>query len=681
MRNKLFIGLLLTFVLFCCSKKQPNYIVWDSSEDSLSVYFALANDLALTLEKRNEYNTKAFEIVINQKEDSLNRVNLFKVANRYYNANNLQDYNKTVHIVLEKSTNALDSLSIGKAYTYLGDYYVSQTIPDSAFQFYYKAEKLYAKIGDNINLGKTLINKANLQYKAGEFLGSEKSVFNVLRIINREKGVNNILYDAYNLLGIIYGELGEYDNSMVYNNKALAISGDKAIPIEFQSKATSYNNIGFQYLSLRQYSTAKKYFQNGLGQENLLKYKPALFAVLLDNLAYSKFKLKEFDSLPGMYFKSLKLRDSLNVTSGIFINKIHLSEYFASKYDTVSALKFSTEALSLAKSTNAERDVLVALKQLSIIEPKKAATYNREYIRLNEQLQKEERKMGDKFSRIEYETDAIKDQNSTLELQNRNLVYALSILTILGLFIYIIKTQKTKNRELLYKQQQQKANEDIYNLMISQQNTIESSRVQEKKRVAQELHDGVLGRMFGVRMNLDSLNKIQDDTAISQRNSYLSELKNIEQDIREISHDLNREKSELINNFVTIVDNMLEEQRKTFPAKLVSTIDSTIKWDKVKNSVKINLYRIIQESLQNCNKYANATIIKVELKKKDDSIVLLIKDNGIGFNVKTKKKGIGLQNMISRTNECEGQFEITSVKEQGSTIIVTIPTEQKQIPI
>jgi signal transduction histidine kinase len=44
-------------------------------------------------------------------------------------------------------------------------------------------------------------------------------------------------------------------------------------------------------------------------------------------------------------------------------------------------------------------------------------------------------------------------------------------------------------------------------------------------------------------------------------------------------------------------------------------------------------------------------VIKVELKKKDDSIVLLIKDNGTGFNVKAKKEGIGLQNMISRTKE------------------------------
>jgi signal transduction histidine kinase len=96
--------------------------------------------------------------------------------------------------------------------------------------------------------------------------------------------------------------------------------------------------------------------------------------------------------------------------------------------------------------------------------------------------------------------------------------------------------------------------------MISQQNTIETNRLQEKKRVAQELHDGVLGRMF-CKNEFDSLNKIQDDKAISQRDSYLSELKNIEQDIREI-YDLN--KSELINNFVAIVDNLLEEQKKLF---------------------------------------------------------------------------------------------------------------------
>ena len=73
--------------------------------------------------------------------------------------------------------------------------------------------------------------------------------------------------------------------------------------------------------------------------------------------------------------------------------------------------------------------------------------------------------------------------------------------------------------------------------MISQQKTIEENRAKEKKRVARELHDGVLGKIFGVRMNLDTMNTAQDQHAIKSRLEYLAELKQIEQDIREISHD------------------------------------------------------------------------------------------------------------------------------------------------
>ena len=283
--------------------------------------------------------------------------------------------------------------------------------------------------------------------------------------------------------------------------------------------------------------------------------------------------------------------------------------------------------------------------------------------------------MGEKFTRIEYETDQIKSENSDLMVQNRNLVYFFSALGILGLLIFIIKTQKAKNRELLFKQQQQNANEEIYNLMISQQNTLESSRIEEKKRVARELHDGVLGRMFGVRMNLDGLNEFQDELAVNQRTNYLSELKNIEQDIREISHDLNREKSELINNFVAIIDKLFEEQKKTYKSKLNTIIDSSIKWELVSNSIKINLYRILQESLQNINKYAEANNIRIEFNKLENHIVLKVSDNGKGFNVKTAKKGIGIQNILFRTNECKGIVDIKSAKAEGTFITVTVPVE------
>ncbi len=650
-----------------------------SSEDSLSSYFTLANDDNLTFQKKQEYNQKAFAIVMNQPNDSMFRVNLVRVANRYYNMNDWVSYGNTVHVLLDKSEKAKDTLNIAKANSFLGDYYGGKAVSDSAYFYYFKAEKMFVKLDDSYNLARTRLNKGLLQYSESDLLGSENAVINALRAIKGEK-VSDLEYEAYNLLGLINNELEEFDKSIEYHNKALESIDDDVIPVQFQSKATSLNNIGLVYQNRNKYKEAIRYYKQGLSQKNLLKDKPSVYAMLLDNMGYSKLKTNDINGLPELFYESLKLRDSLNHITGIIVNEIHLSEYFAYKKDTIKALEFCNEALVTARNSRINRNALEPLKQLAILEPKKAAVYTQEYIHISDSLQKVERNMGNKFTRIEYETDKIKDENSNLTEKNQKLVYIFSFVTILGLFLYIIKSQKAKNRELLYKQEQQHANEEIYNLMISQQNTIETNRVQEKKRVAQELHDGVLGRMFGVRMNLDGLNRYNDDLAIEQRNAYLSELKNIEQDIREISHDLNREKSELINNFVAIVDNLFEEQRKTFPSKLISNIDSNIKWEIIPNAIKINLFRIIQESLQNINKYAKASLIKVELRKQENDILLVINDNGVGFNANLKKKGIGLQNMQSRTKECNGTFNIQSKIGEGATVSVTVPIEQEQIP-
>ena len=655
-----------------CTKKTKVNSSGISSKDSLTSYLSLANDDVLPLIKKQEYNQKAFAIIINEPNDSINKVNLFRVANRYYNMNDWKGYKETVHLVLENSKSSKDSVNMAKAYTYLGDYYAAQAVSDSAFMYYSKAEKMYDH--DNYNLARTRLNKGMLQFGESDFSGSEITVFSALRAVKEEKA-NDILYDSYNLLGVVYNEREEYDRALEFHNKALTNIDETVLPSVFQSKAASLNNIGYVYQNMDKHNDAKVYFQEGLEQKNLLTDKPSLYAMILDNLAYSKFKLNESEGLPELFYQSLKLRDSLQLSAGIILNKIHLSEYFASKKDTIRAVKYSKEALSAARSSKNSRNVLASLKQLAVIEPKKATSYTKQYIHINDSLQKAERNMGEKFTRIEYETDQIKDKNSDLVEQNRNLVYIFSGLAMLGLFTFVIKTQKAKNRELLFKQQQQKANEEIYNLMISQQNTIEGIRIKEKKRVARELHDGVLGRMFGVRINLDSLNKIDDGTAVEKRNNYLTELKSIEQDIREISHDLNREKSELINNFVAIVDNLFEDQKKAFNSKLVSIIDSGIKWELVSNSVKINLYRILQEVLQNVNKYAIADNIKIELKKEEDHLILIMSDDGVGFNVKTAKKGIGLQNILFRTNECDGDVDIKSKKGEGTIITITVPIE------
>lgn len=671
----------LLFLLFSCDKKRiENENSRKKTDDSLSQFLAKASKVDLPIGAKLLYNKKALNILVNQENDSVNRVNLFRVANRFYNMNYWSEYKWTVNLVLNRSNEKKDFLSLAKAYSYLGDYYTSQSTSDSAYFFYFKAEKIYLQLDDKFNLAKTRLNKANLQYDESDFLGSEVAVFNSLRVIN---GLDSkeVLYDSYNLLGAVYNELEDYNKAIDYHLKALVISEDNEIPAIYQSKATSLNNIGYVYQNQKKYRKAAQYYQEGLKQENLKYDKPSLYAMLLDNLAYSRFKLNQEKELPELFLKSLQLRDSLKLTSGIVANKIHLSEYYSFHKDSTKALQFAREALLSARKDMNFRNVLVALKQMGVVEPHNASRYSKEYIHINDSLQKAERKMGEKFSRIEYETDVIKSENTDLVVQNRNLFYVFSILILVGGFIFVFVNQRNKHNLLVFKAQQQLANAEIYNLMITQQKTIEENRIKEKQRVARELHDGVLGKMFGVRMNLDSLNTVQDALAIKTRLKYLAELKQIEQDIREISHDMNRENSELINNFVVILTNLIDQQRKAFKTKVVFSLDKNIDWANISNEIKINLYRIVQEALQNSNKYAIPSVITIEFSKEENPlrIKLVVADDGKGFNLKKAKKGIGLQNIEFRTKACQGKLEIKTKPGQGTLLTVEVPIEDNPI--
>ena len=122
---------------------------------------------------------------------------------------------------------------------------------------------------------------------------------------------------------------------------------------------------------------------------------------------------------------------------------------------------------------------------------------------------------------------------------------------------------------------------------------------------------------------------------------------------------------------------MFEDQQNTYDAELITSFDSNIKWELVSNAVKINLYRIVQEALQNCNKYANANTIKVAFKSEINHMVLSISDDGVGFNAKRAKDGIGLHNIQYRAAECKGIVTLKSAKGEGTLLIIKIPIDQK----
>jgi signal transduction histidine kinase len=240
----------------------------------------------------------------------------------------------------------------------------------------------------------------------------------------------------------------------------------------------------------------------------------------------------------------------------------------------------------------------------------------------------------------------------------------------------VIFRQRSRNKQLVLENEQQEANEEIYNLMLKQQNRMEEGRVQERVRISEELHDGVLARLFGIRMGMGFLNLGDDEQTQEKYDYYMEEMQGAEQEIRALSHALKDDELSARKDFPLLLNELLVEQARLggFNHKFVQ--DPDIAWDRISDKIKINLYRISQEALHNVIKYASCQSVEVSIRRKDQQVRLRIADDGIGFILKKRSRGIGLKNMQSRSKQIGADLSIRSQPNQGTTIEINIQTKR-----
>src|SRR5690606_24863227 len=107
----------------------------------------------------------------------------------------------------------------------------------------------------------------------------------------------------------------------------------------------------------------------------------------------------------------------------------------------------------------------------------------------------------------------------------------------------------------------------------------EEGKQLEKKRVSEELHDGILGQMLGIRLILSGLNTKTDDESVLKRSELLKKLQLLEEEIRTISHELSKAAQEKINNFIVSIEELVQTIRDSSKMKCFFKYDDRVDWD------------------------------------------------------------------------------------------------------
>jgi len=212
-----------------------------------------------------------------------------------------------------------------------------------------------------------------------------------------------------------------------------------------------------------------------------------------------------------------------------------------------------------------------------------------------------------------------------------------------------------------------------------------ASQEKERKRIAAELHDSIGQRLVIINnlalFFLRSYRNIaaHDEEASSIREISAEALSAIEE-ARAISYNLRPfqlDRLGLTKAIEGIVRSVSRASSITFTSQIADVDDS------FPEDMRINFYRIVQESLTNAIKHSHATDVSIRIEKDDSQVILSIHDNGSGFNISTNLgqseiEGFGITGMAERAHLLGGRFDIHSVPGHGTVLTVTIPISGKR---
>ncbi|MBP6386858.1 MAG: hypothetical protein KA327_09590 [Pseudarcicella sp.] len=663
----------LILLIYCClspiiSCKQDEISRLNSNLFQSEIYKNCKKDTKI------QFLDSLDRVTNNFANDSILRSFLFDLSAEYYYQNDNKKSFAVCKKILGLSTTVKDTFSIAKAYSYIGDTY-QITKKDSAYYYYHKSEKLYRNLNNRNQIGKMLFKKAYILFFEGNYIESEAEVSNALLYL---KNCNDpeMLYTANSLLGLNFEKLEEYESALKYQYIAKSILKDiegnnSNLEKQYIYRIESSINLSNVYEKKHQYDKSIQELQAVLSP--ILKEKWIQgYESVLGNLGYSMMKSGNIKGVEKLFNEALSSSKKNGTDEDVIYKLLNLGEFYFIVKDSVRSTSYLKQSLALAEKLKMGDQIKKSLQLLTQIDLENAAVYDKRYIAITDSLAKAQRISRNKYARIEYETAAVEEENKVLSTKINYILFGALLIIFALVLVLIYRYIQNQKREIEFRIAQQIAEEEIFELLKEYQLKLSITKELEQNRISKELHDGVMNKLYGARMQLGIWNESDTKEAKEKRLIYVDLLQEIEREIRSISHDL---RNEIVDNqldFMSLLYNMIQLQNEIGETVFVFETPNEIDWDTIDSVLKINLFRIVQECLLNATKHANAKECKVTITIVDNNLILQIQDDGIGFDMLATKPGIGLTNMQERAKTIKAQLSIRSTPHEGTFILMKV---------
>lgn len=213
--------------------------------------------------------------------------------------------------------------------------------------------------------------------------------------------------------------------------------------------------------------------------------------------------------------------------------------------------------------------------------------------------------------------------------------------------------------------------EEATKLRFDQQRNITAAillaQENERRRISEALHDSVSQLLYGIKLNLQQIDNKAGGT-------YLKKTKNL------IDAAINETRNISFELAPSILTDFGLSATITEMAKRLSTNSLTIKVtvdisERLPLSLEVNIFRILQELINNCIKHSGASIVTLAIRRESNSIQIRVKDNGKGFNVKDKNTlsgGSGLSSIRNRLSLYNGKIDVESQPDKGTIVYISL---------